>query len=237
MFALALGMGTPLMLFGMSAGTLLPKAGKWMNAIKTFFGVMLLGVALWLVGPVLSRTVEMLLWMALALGYGAFLLWRSGKVGKLVGLAPLAFGALLIFSFATGGRNTFEPLAHLSAEKAHAPQFKRITSIAELERELKDSRGKVVMLDFYADWCVACKEMEKLTFPQPEVKKRMAQLVLLQADVTANSEHDKELLKRFKLFGPPGIIFFDRLGRDVNTARVVGYQKSERFSGSIDAVL
>ncbi|WP_338846997.1 protein-disulfide reductase DsbD [Massilia sp. W12] len=237
LFALALGMGTPLMLFGASAGVLLPKAGKWMNDIKHFFGVMLLGVALWLAGPVMPAALEMLLWGLLCAVYGGYLLIKSQNIGRVVALAPLGFAALLSYSYATGGRSTFEPLRHLSAEKSDAPHFKRIKTEADLERELKDARGKVVMLDFYADWCVACIEMEKFTFPHPDVKRRMSQMVLLQVDVTANDAHDKAMLKRFKLFGPPGIIFFDKLGREVDSARVIGYQKAERFTTSLDAVL
>lgn len=240
LFAMAIGMGTPLLLMGASAGRLLPKAGMWMDAVKKFFGVMLLGVALWLVGPIMPQALVMLAWSVLGIGYGVYLLrGTGGGVAKTIGVIVLILGAMQLVGVASGGRDPLAPLAHLKAGAAHNnhPKFVRIKSSADLDAALAANRGKVVLLDFYADWCVACKEMEKLTFPDAEVAKRMAQMVLLQVDVTANDAQDKEMLKRFKLFGPPGIIFFDREGKEMAKQRVIGYQNAERFTRSLDAAL
>jgi thiol:disulfide interchange protein DsbD len=169
---MAIGMGIPLLVVGVSEGALLPKSGPWMVRVKHVFGVLLLAVALWIVWPVLLPS---------------------------------------------GG----------------STQFVRVQSIAELDQKLQ-SPGKPVMLDFYADWCVSCKEMEALTFSDARVKPKMDGMLLLQADVTGNSEEHKALLKRFRLFGPPGIIFFDAQGREMPGLRVIGYQNAERFLKTLE---
>lgn len=240
LFAMALGMGTPLILMGVSAGALLPKAGLWMDAVKKFFGVLLLGVALWMVSPVLPAALQMLGWMALCIGYGMYLLrnTNAGWMAKAVGLVFAILGSMQLIGVASGGRDPLAPLAHLSGKGAHQEvHFQRIKTSADLDRVLAANAGKVVMLDFYADWCVSCKEMEKLTFPNPQVAQKMGQMVLLQVDVTANDAADKEMLKRFKLFGPPGIIFFDKQGQEMVAQRVVGFQNAEKFAASLQAVL
>jgi thioredoxin:protein disulfide reductase len=167
LFTMALGMGVPLIVIGISEGALLPKSGPWLNRVKQFFGVLLLAVAAWIVSP----------------------LFLSGKGDT---------------------------------------SFVRVDSIAELDRKLA-APGKPVMLDFYADWCVSCKEMEHFTFSDPRVKQELDGMLLLQVDVTANTDEHKALLKRYSLFGPPGIIFFDAQGREVKGLRVIGYQNAERF--------
>ncbi len=239
LFAMAIGMGTPLLLMGASAGDLLPKAGMWMDAVKKFFGVMLLGVALWLVGPILPQALVMLGWAVLGIAYGVYLLRGTGGwLAKTIGVIVLILGAMELVGVASGGRDPLAPLNHLKGGAAHKEvHFQRIKSSADLDAALAANRGKVVMLDFYADWCVACKEMEKLTFPDAEVAKRMSQMVLLQVDVTANDALDKEMLKRFRLFGPPGIIFFDREGKEQEKKRVIGYQNAQKFTRSLDAAL
>ena len=239
LFAMALGMGLPLILMGISAGQLLPKAGAWMDAVKRFFGVLLLGVALWIVAPVLPVVVQMLAWAILLVGYGAYLHHAPGGwFAKASATLFILLGAVQLLGVASGGRDAFAPLAHLQAKNAvETKHFQRVKTVAELDTVLAANRGKIVMLDFYADWCVSCKEMEKLTFPDPNVKAKMANMVLLQVDVTANDAADKEMLKRFHLFGPPGIIFFDRMGRELESRRVVGYQNASRFAASLDAVL
>jgi thiol:disulfide interchange protein DsbD len=235
LFAMAAGMSVPLLLLGISAGSLLPRAGAWMESVKRFFGVLMLSVAVWMVSPVLPGWVQMTAWAALGLGYGAHLLWEKSAAWpwKAIGAVFLILGSVQIVGLATGGRDPLEPLAHLRGGTTHAVKFVRVKSVAELDAALAGANGKHAMLDFYADWCVSCKEMEKLTFSDPRVRDRMSNMLLLQADVTANDADDKALLKRFKLFGPPGIIFFDPQAREVKDARVIGYQNAERFLESL----
>jgi thiol:disulfide interchange protein DsbD len=235
LFAMAAGMSIPLMLVGLSAGSLLPRAGAWMEAVKRFFGVLMLGLALWIVSPVLPAFLQMLGWTVVGVGYGAYLLWdrRWGWLAKACGLLLITFGLMQFVGVATGGRDALAPLAHLRGNGAAKVEFRRVKSSMELDAVLAQSKGKTVMLDFYADWCVSCKEMEKLTFTDPRIKAQFADMVLLQADVTANNADDKALLKRFRLFGPPGIIFFDKQGQEIRGGRVIGYQDADRFLHSL----
>jgi thiol:disulfide interchange protein DsbD len=231
LFSMAVGMSVPLLLVGASAGALLPRAGAWMESVKRVFGVLMLAMALWMVSPVVPALWMMLGWAALALGYAGWLLSRrSGHwLVKSAGLGFAAFGLVQVVGAASGGRDVLAPLAHLSGEAAHATAFRKIRSVDELDTVLSSNPGKPVMLDFYADWCVSCKEMEKLTFSNERVKQRFAGMLLLQADVTANDADDKALLKRFGLFGPPGILFFDQFGREMKARRVIGYQEADQF--------
>ena len=235
LFALAMGMSVPLLIVGVSAGTLLPRAGVWMDTVKRFFGVLMLGVALWLVSPVLPPVLQMAGWAMLGLGYGAYLLnsREPAWVLKAIGIAVAALGVVQLVGVTTGGRDALAPLAHLQGAAAHGMAFKRIKSTAELDAVLASSPGKFVLLDFYADWCVSCKEMEKLTFSDKGVQQQLANTLLLQADVTANDTDDRALLKRFGLFGPPGIILFDRKGQELRDSRIIGYQNPSRFARSL----
>lgn len=237
LFAMGWGMGVPLLMIGSSAGFLLPRAGAWMESVTRFFGVMLLATALWLVGPVMPGAVTVLAWAVLLLGYGAYLIWsKEGHwMAKGFGMVFSILGALQLVGVATGGRDPLAPLGHVRSEAAQHIQFQRVKSVAELDTVLAQTQGRPVMLDFYADWCVSCKEMEKFTFSDPAVKSKLNKMLLLQADVTANSPEDKALLKRFQLFGPPGIIFFDKQGAEVQGRRVIGYQNSEKFLISLAA--
>lgn len=235
LFAMAIGMSVPLLVVGLSAGSLLPRAGMWMDDVKHFFGVLMLAVAWWMVSPVIPAIVQMLGWAAIGLGYGAYLLWGAGKGWALraVGLAFAVLGAVQLVGVTAGGRDPLAPLSHLQSTPEAKVSFVRVKTVAELDRVLTQSAGKYVMLDFYADWCVSCIEMEKLTFPDPRVRAQLADMVLLQVDVTKNDADDKEMLKRFQLFGPPGIIFFDRSGHEIRGGRVVGFQNADRFSQSL----
>jgi thioredoxin:protein disulfide reductase len=254
LFTMALGMGVPLLLIGASAGTLLPKAGMWMEAVKKFFGVMLLGVAIWLISPVIPPVAHMLLWAALLIVSAMYLsaidplpadvsgwhrLWKGAGVIALLGGIALVIGAL------SGGRDVLQPLAGFKGgaaagmvANANTPglKFDRVANVSALETRIKQAAGKTVMLDFYADWCVSCKEMEHETFVDKKVQALLKDAVLLQADVTANNDEDKALLKRFGLFGPPGIIFFDGSGNELKGRQVVGFQAPEKFIASIDRV-
>ncbi len=235
LFSMALGMSIPLLLVGVSAGSLLPRAGAWMESVKRFFGVLMLAMALWLVSPVLPASVQMVLWAALLLGYGAYLLRRRGHWAALAfGAVFGILGAMQLVGVASGGRDPLAPLAHLTGAQQLHLAFKRVKTVDELDAALAALGGKTAMLDFYADWCVSCKEMEKLTFVDPQVQAKLANTVLLQVDVTANDVHDKAMLKRFGLFGPPGIIFFDPSGVEIPDSRVIGYQNAQKFLVSLE---
>jgi thiol:disulfide interchange protein DsbD len=241
LFALALGMGVPLVVVGTTEGALLPRAGHWMKAVKAFFGVLLLGVAIWIVSPAIPVVAQMLAWAALLI-IGAMFLHAldplpqeaSGtlRFWKGVGVIALLAGIALVVGALSGGRNPLQPLAGLRADaesaRASAVRFERVASAVELDARLKTAT-RPVMLDFYADWCVSCKEMEAFTFSDPEVRAVLAGMTLLQVDVTANSPADRELLQRFRLFGPPGIVFFDASGREIEGLRVIGFQRADRF--------
>jgi len=239
LFATATGMSMPLLLVGVSAGWLLPRAGVWMEAVKYFFGVLLLGVAIWMVSPIVPVRAQMLAWAILGVAYGAYLLFskRWGRVSRGFGVAVALFGLTQLTGAVTNAPDVFEPFAYWTGGAEAKTNFIRVKSVAELDALLAKDPGKTAMLDFYADWCVSCKEMEKLTFSDAQVKKRFANMILLQADVTANNDDDKALLKRFNLFGPPGIIFFKNGGKEISGGRVVGYQKAEKFTASLDSVL
>ena len=240
LFALALGMGLPLIAVGVSEGALLPRAGAWMVGVRRFFGVLLLAVALWIVSPVLPSAAEMIAWAVLLIGSAMFLRaldplpaaasgwWRAWKA---IGIVALVAGVALLVGALAGSRDPLRPLAGLVGGHSAAPTptpFRRVASLGELEQAVRSS-GKPAMLDFYADWCVSCKEMEKFTFSDPRVRAELDRMLLLQADVTAGNEADRALLRRFSLFGPPGIIFFDASGREIPGVRVIGYQPPERF--------
>lgn len=235
LFSMALGMSIPLLLVGVSAGSLLPKAGAWMDAVKRFFGVLMLGMALWLTAPVLPPVLQMVLWAALLLGYGMYLVRHSKHWAAMTAGAVFAIlGAMQVVGVASGGRDALAPLAHLGGGVSHQPlAFTRIKTVAQLDAALAQTGGKTAILDFYADWCVSCKEMEKLTFVDPAVQASLANSVLLQVDVTANDADDKAMLKRFGLFGPPGIILFDQRGREIADSRVIGYQDARKFNASL----
>jgi thiol:disulfide interchange protein DsbD len=238
LFAMAIGMSIPLLLVGVSAGSLLPRAGMWMESVKRFFGVLMLAMALWMVAPVLPGLVQMLLWAALLLGYGFYLLRATGKprhwAAMALGAGMAVLGATQLVGVASGARDPLAPLARFTGgAPVQQLAFTRIKTVEQLDAALAATNGKTAMLDFYADWCVSCKEMEKLTFVDPAVKARLANTVLLQVDVTANDAADRAMLKRFGLFGPPGIILFDRAGKEIPDGRVIGYQDSGKFLASL----
>ncbi len=246
LFVMALGMGAPLIAVGMSAGSLLPRAGAWMEAVKKGFGVLLLATAVWLLGPVIPVVAQMLAWALLLIIPAIFLHaldplppqakgWQ--RFWKGMGIVMLLTGAALLVGALAGGRDPLQPLAALRAPAGQADHprlpFSRVATLDDLDRRIK-AAGRPVMLDFYADWCVSCKEMERFTFADAGVRDRLAGFELLQADVTASSEADKALLARFGLFGPPGIIFFDASGRELADLRVVGYKDAAAFAAIVD---
>jgi thiol:disulfide interchange protein DsbD len=244
LFSMAAGMSVPLLLTGLSAGSLLPRAGAWMNQVKRIFGLLLISVAIWMVSPVFPVTVAMLLWGAFAVLCAVFLrvfeplaggAGLRSYAGKTLGLLLLTGGLFELLGAASAGRDVLQPLAHLRGAPvaAAAPEpggqgFQRIRTLAELDRVL-GSTASPVMLDFYADWCVSCKEMERFTFSTPQVEAQMKAVRLLQIDVTANNQDDRALMRKFGLFGPPGIILFKQ-GREVPQSRIIGFMGPDRFA-------
>jgi thioredoxin:protein disulfide reductase len=246
-------MSIPLLLVGASAGALLPRAGAWMERVKHVFGLLLIAVAIYTVQPVVPVIVAMACWGLLLIVGGALLgafeavsagphaaFARAVKAG---GLLLALLGALQFVGIASGSRDPAQPLAVIARSGPAAtfaaastpgagPRFERVTSIAELDQRLRTA-GRPALLDFYADWCVSCKEMESQTFVDPAVHPRIDKALLLRVDVTANSGDDRALLKRFQLFGPPGVIFFDAQGHEVLSHRVVGFEDAARFVGSL----
>jgi thiol:disulfide interchange protein DsbD len=245
LFSMAIGMGAPLILVGVSEGVLMPKSGHWMRAVKQFFGVLLLAVAIWIIAPVIPVPAQMLLWAVLLVGSGVFLRalepldeGASGwlRLWKAVGILALLAGVAQGVGALSGARDPLRPLTGIFAESPEEQQpvrFETVKTLSDLDVQLKTS-GKPAMLDFYADWCVTCKEMDRFTFSDPQVRTRLARMTLLRADVTANTADDKALLKRYRLFGPPGIVFFNAGGREIEGLRVIGYQPPERFIRSLD---
>lgn len=267
LFALAWGQGASLIVIGTTSGALMPKAGGWMKGVTQFCGLLLLGVALWMVQPLLPNWLNILLWTFLAFSlsviFGAFksIDAQSSNVFaifiKAIAYLALIWGILLLIGLASGRPSLLKPLQGFNlaqgpdavstmpqlADSLHSrtgisnADFERIDSITELEQAIAQNAGRPIMLDFYADWCVSCHQMEAFTFSAPEVALKMNQMALLQADVTQNTPEHRELLKRFRLFGPPGIIFFDSKGNELRDIRVVGFQNAERFTESLNRVL
>jgi thiol:disulfide interchange protein DsbD len=252
LFSLSIGMGTPLLAIGASAGSLLPRAGAWMDTVKAVFGVLLIGLAIWMLERVAPPAITMALWAVLIIVSGVFMGavdaipagasgWR--KLWKGVGLLLLIYGIILIIGLAAGGRDLFRPLASInvsgggSASEQSAPHlaFRQIKGVDGLNAALADAKNqhRPVMLDFYADWCVSCKEMEALSFADPAVQNALAGAMLLQADVTPNDDKDRALYKHFGIIGPPSIMFFDATGKELRNFRVVGYMPPDRFSQHI----
>ena len=255
LFVMALGMGAPLLLIGTSAGVLLPKAGAWMEAVKQFFGVMLLALAIWIIQPLLPISIQMLLWAALLIFSAIYLhaldaLQQNAsgwhKLLKGIGLFALLLGVAYLIGALSGSRDILRPLGNIGRAAETQPpatlQFSRVMDITDLDQRIVQARGQaqgrgqIVMLDFYADWCISCKEMERFTFSEESVKAKLKPVLLLQADVTANSEADVALLKRYGLFGPPGILFFDAQGKELSDFRVTGFLDAAAFLKTLQGV-
>lgn len=248
LFAMSLGMGAPLLAVSAAQGKFLPKAGGWMVAVKNAFGFMMLGLAIWMLSRILPGTVTMLLWALLVFMTGVFMGGLTTltsdsnvtqKLGKGFGFLTIIYGVILLLGSLSGGSNPLKPLASVNlgggtmlAEAEHELPFRRIKSVEDLDREIAaaSANGNSVFLDFYADWCVSCLEMEAFTFTDSDVQDALSNTIWLQADVTANDEIDQVLLKRFGVFGPPTIIFFGTDGQQRNGYEVVGYMKAEPFA-------
>ena len=252
LFALSMGMGAPLLAIGASAGKLLPKAGPWMDGIKAAFGIMLLAVAVWMLERITPSVVTMLLWSLLfifsAVYLGAFDRLKNAtgwqRFRKAGAIALLVYGCFVMLGAVSGGNDVTRPLYGTSLLSGKSVEnkklaFKTIKSVEELQQEIKvaSANNQTVMLDFYADWCISCKEMEKYTFSNSDVQASLSNTLLLKADVTANDDIDQALLKHFGIYGPPSIMFYDDKGNERKPYRVVGFMKAEQFKQHIDQAL
>lgn len=262
LFVMALGMGVPLLLLGASAGALLPKAGAWMESIKQFFGVLLLSVAIWLISPVINEVVHMLLWAALLIISAIYLqaidplperVSGLRRFLKGVGVIALLVGVALLIGVLSGSRDVLQPLSKIGIAGSTSVNslktdnagmisyaslpFRRIKTVAELDEIVRQSNNQYLMVKFYADWCVSCKEMERFTLSDAQVQARLEDVMLLTIDVTEGNADDMALLKRFSLFGPPGILFIDRQGNDIPDVRVIGFLNKNDFLAVLNAIL
>lgn len=243
LFALSLGMGIPLLVVGTLAGNMLPRAGLWMEAVKAVFGVLLLGVAIWMLERILPMQVIMLLWAALIIISAVYMgattaltAESSGwsKLWKGAGILLMLHGGALVMGAAAGGNDVLQPLKGVFSSGSTAAQeklaFRYVDNLEELQQAIAESKGRTVMFDFYADWCPSCKEMEKYTFPDPAVRAALSDVVLLKADVTANNAQHKALLAHFGLVGPPAMLFFDPQGQEQKAMRLVGFLPADKFA-------
>ena len=252
LFALGMGMGVPLLVAGVSAGKLLPKAGPWMNAVKAVFGVGLLAVAIYLLERVVPEPVTLLLWAALLIVCSIYMGaldsltaasggWRRLRKGA--GLVMLVYGVLVMVGVAGGQGDLLRPLKGLTlaggAGEERELEFRPVKGLDGLKAALEPAaaRGQVVMVDYYAEWCVSCKEMERFTFSDPSVQAALSDVLLLQTDVTENDALDQGLLSEFGLFGPPAIQFFGADGRERRELRVVGFMDADDFQRVVERAI
>jgi thiol:disulfide interchange protein DsbD len=243
-----LGMGVPLLLVGASAGSLLPKVGPWMDTVKALFGVVFLALAIYFLQPLISASAGMLLWSALAVISGFWIFALKGRDGnpapaavRAPGLLAIVYGIILLIGVAAGSSDPLQPLSTLRASsggvatKEPALAFETIKSLDDLNKRVAAAAasGRPVMLDFYADWCTSCKEMERYTFSDRTVQAALSNAVLLHADVTANDPVDQELMHHFNILGPPTIAFYGPDGEERQNFRVVGYMKAADFASLV----
>jgi thiol:disulfide interchange protein DsbD len=249
LFAMSMGMGAPLIAIGTSAGKWLPKAGAWMDMVKAVFGVMLLGLAIWILERILSPGISMALWAILFIVTSVYMGTLQAlpstasslqKLGKGLGIILLIYGVMLLIGSATGARDMFHPLQRISfgetsQQKMAHVEFKKIKGLDEFKTEIENAtaQGKPVMIDFYADWCVDCVKLERTTFANPEVVSYLERAVVLQSDVTPNDDRDKELMKHLGIIGPPAILFFSADGVELKQYRLVGYSSPDKFINHI----
>ena len=249
LFAMGLGFGVPLLVIGISSGELLPRVGAWMDNIKRVFGVIMLGVAIWFLERVFPTSFTLILWAALFIISAVFLgalekikehssNWQ--RLYKGLGFLMLFYGGILIFAAVSGKGTLLDPFNNRvsSNTSTEALTFTYISNLEELETQLLQSKleNKTVMLDFYADWCVECKQMEKYTFSDLSVQNILGDIKLLKADVTQNNDDDKALLKHFDLFGPPAILFFNNESAEIKSQRFIGFAKPKKFINHIRKV-
>ena len=254
LFMLSIGMGVPLIIVGTGAGKFMPRPGVWMDTIKAVFGVMMLGVAIWMVSRILDENIVMILWAILAIAsgvhFGAFepLHVESGirenSIKKIIAVIVFIYGTILLVGAISGSKSLTSPLDQFTSKAAAAPsksseselKFKVVTTIDELDAELAKAKGKKVILDFSASWCAACKEFDEITFKDKAVVAKMKEFVLLRADLSANTDEQKALSKKYGVFGPPVVIFIDKEGKVLEANTVTGYKEPTEFIKHLEAI-
>lgn len=250
LFTMSIGMGVPLLIVGAGAGKFMPKPGGWMTLVSQIFGVVMLGIAIWMLSRIIPGSISLFLWSLLFIGSavysGAFETSKEGisgakKLIKVFAVMLSLIGAIMLIGSFSGATNPFNPLEKFGActpigQTQATNSFKRVNTINELEQEIKNS-NQMVMIDFGADWCASCKELEHITFPDPTVSKLMSEFKLLKVDVTKNTDTDKALLKKYNIFGPPAIIFYDASGNELKNFKTIGYKPPEEFTKILQNVL
>lgn len=233
LFVMSLGMGVPLLLIGLGAGKFMPKPGGWMESITRIFGIVMLGVAIWLLDRVLDATIIIYLWALLLLGSAIYLKIYQHILAQLITVVIFILGVILFVGAISGATNPLNPLEKFTSSKMTQVSdekliFKKVKNIQELELAIKNS-NKPVMLDFWASWCVSCKELEEITFQDEQVINKLQEFTLLKADVTENNDEDKALQKKFGVVGPPALIFWDKDKNEIQASRIIGYKNPKDF--------
>ena len=233
LFVMSLGMGVPLLLIGLGAGKFMPKPGGWMESITRIFGIVMLGVAIWLLDRVLDATIIIYLWALLLLGSAIYLKIYQHILTQLITVVIFILGVVLFVGAISGATNPLNPLEKFTSSKMTQVSdekliFKKVKNIQELELAIKNS-NKPVMLDFWASWCVSCKELEEITFQDEQVINKLQEFTLLKADVTENNDEDKALQKKFGVVGPPALIFWDKDKNEIQASRIIGYKNPKDF--------
>jgi thiol:disulfide interchange protein DsbD len=240
LFAMSIGMGIPLIVVGVSAGKFMPKPGMWMTMVSAIFGVMMLGVAIWMLERVVDSYITMLLYAILGIGFSIYLGALEKGIHifqKSVAVILFTYSLTLLIGVLGGSTNMAKPLEFLKPQAVNSiiqtqtphAKFIKISSISQLDKQLSKNKGKKIILDFYADWCTSCKELEKVTFNNQAVKSKMAEFVLIQADITKNSQENKALSKKYGVFGPPVVIFFDKDTKVIKSKTIVGFIEADQF--------
>ena len=234
LFVMSLGMGMPLLLIGIGAGKFMPKPGGWMEGVTKVFGIVMLAIAVWMLDRVLDPTLVMFLWAFLLIGAALYLKVYENIIAKVITTSILIYGVLAFVGAVSGATNILDPLEKLTSKtvvgsvNSSKLKWKYVQNLDELDKAIKAS-SKPVMLDFYADWCVACKELEAITFKDEKVIAKLNTFTLLKADVTANSDADKAMQKKYGIFGPPGLIFWDKNNTEIKSSKIVGYKNPKDF--------
>ncbi|MCT7594894.1 protein-disulfide reductase DsbD [Aliarcobacter butzleri] len=233
LFVMSLGMGVPLLLIGLGAGKFMPKPGGWMESITKIFGIVILGVAIWLLDRVLDASIIIYLWALLLLGSAIYLKIYQHILTQLITIVIFILGVVLFVGAISGATNPLNPLEKFTSSKMTQVSdekliFKKVKNIQELELAIKNS-NKPVMLDFWASWCVSCKELEEITFQDEQVINKLQEFTLLKADVTENNDEDKALQKKFGVVGPPALIFWDKDKNEIQASRIIGYKNPKDF--------